>query len=358
MRRAAAVLAIVLAMTACDNPAPLRPLALTWRSVTVPPGATIADLGFCAGRWYAVGAASGRPTAWTTSDLTAWTPVALTATTPYGLQGSFVSVACRGTDVAALGSATGGIHGNPRVSTWRSQPGGGWTEIEAPGYLYGGQEAGSVDRMLAGPDGWLIIGHRVSPTTHQRGAAVWFAADGAAFRLIDDDPALRSTPQSYTTASDAAVVGDGWVLVGSAGSAIDPAPAAWTSDDGVTWRRATVKSTRPGAVERVVAYPRGGFLGVGDGYAWLAAQDAHDALDQLGRACDGPVASLAAADRIAVAVTGTVLCVTADGVNWREVRPPGPPPAGGALRVVAAGGQLVVTSLSSLWAIDVSAIKP
>jgi len=359
VRAAGAVLAVALALTACDdNPVPLAPLTLTWQSVTMPPGGTIADLGFCAGRWYAAGAASGRPTAWTTTDFTAWTPVALTATTPYGKQGSFVSVACRGTDVAALGSATGGIHGNPRVSTWRSRPDGGWTEIEASGYLYGGQESGSVDRMIAGPDGWLIIGHRVSPTTHQRGAAVWFAADGATFQLVDDDPALRSSPQSFTTAYDAAAVGDGWVLVGSAGSAIDPMPAAWASDDGMHWRKTTVEASRPGAVERVVAYPRSGVLGVGDGYSWLATENAHDALDQIGRTCDGPVASLAAADRTTVAVAGAALCASVDGINWREVRPPGVPPSGGALRVVAGGGRLVVTSLSSLWTTDATAIKP
>jgi hypothetical protein len=359
VRAAAAALTVVLALTACDDdPAPVKPLTLAWQSVTMPAGGTVADLAYCAGRWYAAGTASGRPTAWTTTDFAAWTPVALTATTPYGTQGSFVSVACQDTAVAALGSATGGIHGNPRVSTWRSRPDGGWTEVEASGYLFGGQTSGSVDRMLAGPHGWLIVGHRVSPSTNQRGAAVWFAADGATFQLVDDDPALRSTAQGFTTAYDAAAVGDGWVLVGSAGSAIDPKPAAWASDDGLHWRKATVESSRPGAVERVVAYPRGGFLGVGDGYGWLATENGHDALDQMGRTCDGPVASLTAADRTAVAVTGTVLCASVDGINWREVTPPGPPPEGGALRAVAGGGRLVVTSRASLWTTDATAITP
>ncbi len=329
------------------------PLPVSWRPVTLP-GATptVAELGHCAGRWYAAGAVAAEraptaapapttpappttPAAWASTDGVAWVPIVLRATTPYGHQGSFLSLACRDGNVVALGSATGGIHGNPRVSSWRSQPDGGWTEVQAPFDLYGGQNAGSVDRVVSGPAGWLIVGHRVSPTTGQRGAAVWFSANGTAFQLVDDDPALRSTTTNYTTASDAAAGPDGWVLVGSAGSAISPDPAAWASADGLHWRRTTVTSSRPGTIARVTPYPRSGLLFAGSDHAWLLAAD-RQSLDQAGVVCGTEVSALTtaetAAGTTAVAAAGSRLCASRDGATWRDITPPGPLPAGAQLR--------------------------
>ncbi|HET6214726.1 MAG TPA: hypothetical protein VFE14_17805 [Micromonosporaceae bacterium] len=391
----AALLVLPAAVAGCDKAAPVPPIELTWRPVTLPAAggsAQLHELAACGGRWYAVGAtapgppasaAAGQPTrpaAWTTMDGTAWTPVTLVATRPYGDQGALTSVACRGADVVAISSASGGAHGNPRVSTWRSRPDGAWVQQDAAFELFGGANAGSVDRVVAGPAGWLIVGHRVSPTTKLRGAAVWRSTDGVAFQLVDDDPALRSAGDTYTTAYDAAPGSTGgWVVVGSAGSATSPVPAAWTSPDGSTWQRAGVATIGSGAVERAIRYPGWGLLALGRdvganlAYAWRAADDAPDTLAELGSTCSGrpdPAGDLlagltladTAAGASAFAAVGTgdrsTVCVSGNGASWRALRPPAGLAGDERLRLAGSGRTLLAATPDHLWIADLAGIRP
>jgi hypothetical protein len=335
-----------------------------------------------------VGAVAGAPKAWTSPDGSTWTPVALRATGPYGDRGALVSAACRGTEVVAVGTATGGVHGSPRVSIWRSRAAASWTQLELPVELFGGPSAGSVDRVVAGPGGWVVTGHRISPTTKLRGAAVWLSSDGNHFQLVDDDPELRSARDVSTTVYDAAPgPKGGWVLVGAAGSATAPTPAAWESPDGRTWGRVRVAANGSGAIERVLRYPGWGLLAVGRdiaadvAYAWRASEAQPQTLARLDAACGGRpdaagnlVTALVTANTragpAAVVAVGTgdasKLCASANGASWRELDAPTGLRDDHWLRLAGSGSELLAaaaapagdTAASGLWLADLAAVQP
>lgn len=366
-------LALLAGPLGCERHEPLPPLSPDWRPVELPaPDARIADLASCEDRWYVVGASGGHPAAWVSADGVAWRPVALRSATYYGQQGSFTSVACRGSDVVALSSASGGVHGNPRVSVWRGPSGagataaggvaaaddpsgGGWREVPVPFELFGGPLAGAVGQVVAGPAGWLIVGSRVSPTTGRHGAAVWVSADGETFQLVDDAPALRSTDDALTAVHDAAPRPDGgWLLVGSIGRPTAPRPAAWASPDGLHWTRTHVERSQAGVVQRVVPL-HDRLLAVGDeaGAVRLWRTDPtgkrlNTSAGMGGAGRETEVTALATvsttAGPLAVAAVGGGLFGIADGTGaaWRPIRPPAGTGDGDRLRLAGRGTTLLV----------------
>lgn len=392
-------LALLAGPLGCGRHEPVSPLSPDWRPVALPaPDARIADLAGCADRWYAVGTSGGRPAAWTSADGVAWRPVALRPATYYGQQGSFTSVACRGSDVVALSSASGGVHGNPRVSVWcgasgtavpaaggvpaaDDPPGDGWREVPVPFELFGGPLAGSVGRVVAGSAAWLIVGSRVSPTTGRHGAAVWVSADGEVFHLVDDAPALRSTDDALAAVHDAAPRPDGgWLLVGSIGRPTAPRPAAWTSPDGLHWTRAHVERSEAGAVQRAVPL-HDRLLAVGDdgGAVHLWRTDPTgtrlDTSAVMGGAGGGTeVTALAtvptAAGSLAVAAVGGGLFGVTDGTGaaWRPIRPPAGTGDGDRLLLAGKGSTLLVavtttpgavggpSGATALWSGDLASV--
>jgi hypothetical protein len=232
-----------------------------WQPVDlpVPEGPTgriaVRDATSCDGTWYVVGAVLGaegasRPAAWTSADGRTWRSMALAPRAYYARRAILTSVACRDGQVAAVGARSGGAHGNPRVTSWYQRADGALVDMRATFTLYGGADAIDVGRVAAGLDGWLIAGNRVS------GAAVWTSRDATDFRLIDDDPALRSDPDHATTALDVVHAGGGWTLVGRSETPgrVAPEPFAWTSSDGERWTREKVPAGTDGFadLERVV----------------------------------------------------------------------------------------------------------
>lgn len=226
-----------------------------------PPGRiALRDATACAGRWYLVGAIIGadggsRPAAWTSTDASDWQPMRLAPATYYARQDLLTSVACRNGRVAALGAKSGGAHGNPRTSSWYQRTDGTLVDMPATFVLYGGSQAISVDRIAAGPDGWLIAGSRTS------GAAVWTSVDATDFRIHDHDPALASDADHQTAAVDAAPDGAGWTVVGrvQVPGRVSPVPMAWTSPDGRSWQRQEVPPGTDGFadLERVESTDQG-----------------------------------------------------------------------------------------------------
>jgi hypothetical protein len=235
----AAVIATVLALSACSKPAPDP-----WTRLDLPVSGTLElhDLADCDGRWYAVGATdeatdggTTHPAAWTSTDGATWTamPFRPLPSSYYGPHQVILGVACAGGKVAMIGAVPGGAHGNPRVSTWRGD-GGAMAENPAPFETYGGAQAIDVGRIAAGPRGFAIAGDRVS------GAAAWFSADGRTYRLVEDAPGLASDPGHVTMARDTAELPDGrWAFAGGAAVAnsLDERAAVWLTTDGTTWTR-------------------------------------------------------------------------------------------------------------------------
>ena len=288
---AAVLLAVALGgCTTSSQRAEAGLVSVSWRSITLPaPSGSRIDLralGSCGHAWFAAGAtvdsAGNHPALWFSPDGSAFTALKITPRSVYGPQNVLYSVACDGRRVAAVGAAVGGVHGNPRTSTWQGPVGAGATITEQPAAFetYGGPDAVGVGEITAGPRGFVIVGGRVD-ANHKVGAAVWQSTDGTGFRLIDNDPALESGPDGETEVHGAYGGPSGFTAVGGiapAGSAgAERNAAAWTSPDGRTWQRIAVPA-RPGddILERVVATPTGLLAAGADGSgfaAWTASAD-------------------------------------------------------------------------------------
>jgi hypothetical protein len=238
--------------------------SLAWRAVAlpVPAGAAgrliLRDAATCGGNWYVAGAVAGadgatRPAAWVSRDGRVWRPMPMGARSTYGKIAVLYAAGCRDGALAAIGAMNGGAHGNPRVTQWRLRPDGTMDEVLAAFELYGGPDAVNVGRIAGGPAGWLIAGNRVG------GAAVWVAGPAAAdFRLIARAAQLAGDGALATEAIDAAAYQGGWVVVGGGRRAGQRGgdPMAWTSPDGLNWRRMALSGNKGGdyrVLQRVVA---------------------------------------------------------------------------------------------------------
>jgi hypothetical protein len=372
----AAVAAVAGALAAgCTGgggrPGPTAPPALTvgWRELAAPAADApvgIGDVTWCAGRWYAAGSLRPpgqrtRPALWSSPDGATWRPHPTLPVSPYGEYHVLYSVACAGDRLVAVGAASGGAHGNPRTGTWvAALPDGPLREVAAGFEQYGGPDAVSVDRVAAGPGGFLVAGNRLGRGTGLAGAAVWSSPDGAEFTLIDGDPALASRPALQGAAADAVAGPAGWVLVGGVrrGGSAGRDPAAWSSPDGRQWRR----DEPPGSPGEDEALERAARLGdavvalgpQGGGFAaWRYTGTAWSEPIGFGRhggaqpprvtgvttTPDGLVAAVA---------DGTThrLWTSPDATVWRELRTPSDLPAGPTRRllVAAAGSRLMVVA--------------
>jgi hypothetical protein len=332
----------------------------------MPPGTpgrlAVLDAADCDGIWYVVGGVLGagdatRPAAWTSADGRTWRTVTFMPLpgSYYGPEDLIYSVACADGRVAGIGARSGGAHGNPRVSTWRTLADGRFAEVSAAFETYGGDRAVNAARLAAGPSGFVIAGNRTS------GAAVWLSRDGASFRLFEGAPGLASDANHRTAASDAvAGTGGQWVIVGgsAARGSADQEPAVWVTRDGSRFMRVEAPSD-PGynelqrAVrigEDIVAVgPRGQTIGAWRGPASALSRSGSTIAQEgtFGQAADG-VQALAAAGGRLIAASGAGLWLSADrGATWRPLRAPAG--AGRSMAVAGRPGMVLLAAGGRVW---------
>ena len=274
----------------------MKPALSGWRQIALTGSVQVSDLAVCAGSWYAVGAlvagASGadtgpdadrQPAAWSSSDGLRWSVLPTTPRSVYGRVSRLYAVACRptrrvmpqpsvsapnrGPEMAALGAAIGGVHGNPRTAAW-ALSGGSLRELPAPFELFGGPAALSVDRLAGGPAGWLIAGGWV--TAGRGGAAAWRTTT-ASYVPATTPGTLASSAGEQTVASDAAPLAAGW-LVGGATTVLTGVragqrrPLAWRSTPAGWVRERLPVGSDPDAdavVDRLAAASDGSVFAVG-----------------------------------------------------------------------------------------------
>jgi hypothetical protein len=362
--------ALVLAAAAaagCDDPdppAPVPPVAIAWQPGTLPVAGgdaiMLREATACGGAFFVVGAVrdqSGgtRPAAWLSRDGATWSPMAFAPRTFYGRQNILYAVACANGRLAALGAKVGGAHGNPRTSSWTQDADGVLREVTAPFELFGGPQALNVNRLDAGPSGFLISGNRMS------GAAAWVSSDGATFGLVERAAGLASDQAGETYAFDAAALPPGWLIVGGfiAKGRVDRDPMGWRSPDGRTWTRlATSGATRDYDELQRVAVLDGVPMAVGlrgsSFGGWRLNGDTWQPAGAFGTVRPGGGSSV----RSLVASNGRLLAVTATaegysgwvstdrGGSWRPVSLPSVPAGADhavALTAGADGRLLLVT---------------
>ena len=190
---------------------------LGWRAVDpVRPGRTLTDL--VAGGPGFVALSASPPGVWTSVDGLTW------------------SEAPRDPDFAesqpgALAAADGVLvavgFGQPLVS----DDGITWRKVLLPG------AGGTLLDVTAGGPGFVAVGSR-SLEAMRSNAIVWTSTDGASWTQVPDHPDFERAAMHGVAAAEGRVVAVGYANDEDRG--IFAAPAAWTSTDGLAWRRAEV----------------------------------------------------------------------------------------------------------------------
>ncbi|HLT61671.1 MAG TPA: hypothetical protein VK020_10790, partial [Microlunatus sp.] len=164
--------------------------------------------------------------------------VPLVPVSVYGRTANLTAVAASADRLFAVGGDRGGAHGNVRWSVW-SGTRSGVTEQEQSFWTFGGQEAGSLTALVAGPAGPVIIGnwggrHGLDVTEWTVRGETWVRHDSAG-------TALASTEREVLRETAAAVRGDRVVVTGTAldlPAGLVPHAVTWVRDPGSDgWRR-------------------------------------------------------------------------------------------------------------------------
>ena len=303
----------------------------TERSLPAHPGlpgrSVVRDAVECGGAWYVVGAVfldrptttrDTRPAAWRSVDAgRTFTPVEVRTDTYWGKRAILNTVACSEGRIATVGARSGGAHGNPRVATLHFDPAGVLVDVRALFVQYGGITATNVGPISGGPEGWLIAGNRLS------GPSVWVTDDPRGFTRVEGEPGLTRDGDLVSLAQAGVWDGTGWVLVGAGareGRQLDRDPLAWTSPDGLAWRREPMPAEEENEdVHRAVRLPGGSLLAVGlrgqTFAAWTRTEGGWQRSVRFGALAEDWVGAAYVAS-LAVTDTG-VMATVSDGASYQ-----------------------------------------
>jgi hypothetical protein len=294
-----------------------------------------------AGVWTAI--------AWTSTDGQTWS-LAPVDDAP----GSFAVVltAARGSGSPRLVAV--GRSGNAPVA-WTSDDGQVWVREPMP-TLSGGAEWERATTVIATPTGFLA-GGSVGPELGDRRARFWRSADGRTWQPVPDDAGMSGAEVGAIRS----LGGGGFVAVGRLGTGQRAVSSvAWTSADGIAWRRSDDTELAQGLVAGLATLPDGTIVAVGsdpderaadiwtsaDGVRWSLAPSEPSrlyggekirmtAVTAAGRGL------VAVGNRVGVQYGTATSWVSGDGRTW--LRSPGYPALeqGEMLAVAATPGRLV-----------------
>ncbi|GIH11421.1 hypothetical protein Rhe02_94880 [Rhizocola hellebori] len=179
--------------------------------------------------------AAFRPAAWRLRD-GKWQEIPAKPVSFYGERAILRQVACRGNEFAALGGASGGAHGNLRITTWLAQGGDELVQNPLEDFeMFGGGSAIGVEQMVASDSGYVMVGNWLH-ASGRAGPAVWVSPEGKTWKRLPEDPALASTATLKRQGNGAVSFGDRVLLLGEERSGGKDAPFLAASADGQTWR--------------------------------------------------------------------------------------------------------------------------
>ena len=209
--------------------------------VTGLPGGGFVAVGYVPPGWV--------PAAWTSADGVRWSIHAMG-----NADFTFPVVVASGPGGAVVAVGRSG----KLPAAWTSTDGATWQQQSVP-VAEGSDVAERMTSVVAGADGY-VAGGSAGPELFDRHARFWTSADGRDWLPVPDEPA------AFADAEVRAITrfGDGYVAVGVVGPAQAPSAAvAWTSPDGLAWRRVDDPSFAGGVAVSVVAAPWGGLVAVG-----------------------------------------------------------------------------------------------
>ena len=195
-------------------------------------------------------------------------------------------------------------------------------------------------------------GHFYNVFNRLSGSLLWESDDGTTWRPIADETQFNGKgKQDCAFITSLAEDGNGGlVAVGGMDSycteTVTATAAAWQSDDGVTWRKATIQPSQTGVLVNV-AYSGGNLIAAGQGGEVLYSAD-HGKTWQPGSSLSGPsggIISVTPWQDGFIAGDGAHTWRSSDGRSWV---PLGIAPGG----VVAVGGVLVGDSQGLYWSSD------
>lgn len=281
-------------------------------------GGGFAAIGYVPPDWH--------PTAWTSDDGSAWVlhPIEDTAFTfpvalARGTEGTLVAVGRSGSEPVA----------------WTSPDGVTWTRHEVP-VLGTDRTAERMTSVVATANGF-VAGGSAGPELFDRHARFWTSPDGATWTPVPDDPAGFAESE---VRSIAPLASGGLAAIGVVGSVQRPTGSvAWTSSDGVRWRRVDDAQFSGALLVAMIGAPSVGLVAVGsdldrrnavavtspDGLTWTRAPDEPSRQHSGGYAWMTDVA-LVGNEPIAVGTLqglqrGTAISwVSKDGRAWQQAR--------------------------------------
>lgn len=226
--------------------------------------------------WVAVGSATGpdgQPSTacFLSNDARIWTACELAPDDLDGIHTRLLSVGRLGSTLVAGGVAVGALHGNPRPTLWRGEPGQPLAELNLPRELFGGERIISFNGMSTGLPGGFAVG-TWDGVANQAVAQVWRTSDGGSWQRLDGVMSMTSTAEELLRGSAVAAGPRRIVVVGAAVHlhrlADGDDGAIWWSGDGSHWVRADLRGsglTGPGGQElqAVTAAADGGFIAGG-----------------------------------------------------------------------------------------------
>ncbi|WP_214327095.1 hypothetical protein [Nonomuraea sediminis] len=252
-----------------------------------------------AGRYVAVGSASGDAAIWTSLNWKGWTSMSLggprqqsLSDVVYGRRG-WLAVGSTQTDVSVTEPLLVG-----------SSDGRTWKQLAATGDLARDQGHPYLDlhAAAAGQKGYVLAGES-RDASGTAAAALWFTPDLRKFTKSKKLPQGGSGVRVHAVAATST----GYVAVGGSGTGEQESSVVWTSEDGVNWtprKRVSPPDASAAGLRQITAYgDRLVAIGVGntdrpfsavsedDGKTWTTAwMDESSAVTDLAATSDGLVA--------------------------------------------------------------------
>jgi hypothetical protein len=238
---------------------------------------------------------------------------------------------------------------------WTTQDGSSWDRHEVA-ILGDGAEFERMTSVAAGAHGF-VAGGSVGPEVGERHARFWTSADGIGWQPVPDDADAFANAEVRGISP----FEPGFVATGTLGTTQEPTGAvAWTSPDGLTWKRYESAAFEGGVASAVVVAPSGELVAVGstidrhealtwtsnDGRSWTRAPA--EPSRQFGKGYIW-MRDVVAIDDVLVAVgdvqplqraTGTVW-TSGDGMHW-ERSPVAPVMEQVDIYAIASGGPAAI----------------